>query len=80
MTAPIEKMTKEQLLNRFQSKAGCMHTQDEAERCWMRLCSYLTEEQRTALFQGWNHHEMCREGRRELDEVCNEIRLSWVGV
>lgn len=57
-----------------------MHTQDEAERCWMRLCSYLTEEQRTALFQGWNHHEMCREGRRELDEVCNEIRLSWVGV
>jgi len=80
MTAPIETFTKEQLLNRFQAKAGCVHTQDQAARCWSYLQRYLTDDERTKLFQGWNHHEMCREGRGELDGACNELRLKWARI
>jgi len=80
MTAPIELLSKDQLLDKFQSKVRCMHTQDQAEVYWLRLQRHLTEGQKTALFQGWDHHVTCREGCRELDEACNSVRLKWNGV
>jgi hypothetical protein len=80
MSAPIEGLTKEQLLNVFQAKAGCMHTQGEANSAFLRLREYLTLDQRATLASAWGHHRDVGEGREELDDVCNELRLKWSGV
>ena len=80
MTAPVDKLSREQLLDRLQAKAGCMHTQEEADSLWTRLIVHLTAKQRSQLSTAWGHHMDVREGREELDIVCGEIRKSWRGV
>jgi hypothetical protein len=68
---------KHELLDRFQAKAGCMHTQAEADRIWPRLKPFLSKCQESALITAWGHHRDCRLGRRELDVVCADIRREW---
>jgi hypothetical protein len=75
----VDKLSREQLLDRFQAKAGCMHTQDEAGSVWKRLSLLLDQRQADMLYDGWSHHRDVREGRGDLDEGCSEIRKAWRG-
>ena len=78
MTAPIDMLTRDQLLDRFQANAGCMHSQAEANSAWLRLRVHLTEDQRGHVVTAWGHHRDVGEGREELDIVCDEIRRVWM--
>ena len=79
MTAPVDDLSREQLLDRFQAKAGCMHTQDEAMSVWKRLKWHLTERQVSMLSDDWGHHVDVHHGRAGIDVVCGEIRKAWRG-
>lgn len=62
---------------KFQSKAGCIHTQDQAERIWKRIKDRLTEDERRKIVTAQLH--VMSEGRDELDTVCNEIIKNYEG-
>ena len=66
------------LLLVFQAKSGCAHTQPESQRRWRRLLPYLTGDERSRLQIARSHHRI-GETRRELDQVCGEIRKEWTG-
>jgi hypothetical protein len=74
MSAPVDSLSREQLLDRFQATAGCMHTQCEAQSVMLRLRFYITERQYGFLGTAWSHHCDVGLGREELDAVCEEIR------
>lgn len=66
-----------QLLQRFQAKAGCMYTQETAERLWEELKPYLLPKQIDDVSDAWIHYRDVRLGRNRIDAVCNEIRRDW---
>ena len=68
--------TREQLLERWQAKAGCIYSQRKARRYWRKLKPHLTEGQRRRLHTAWAHHRN-GEGRGEIDEVCGQVRREW---
>jgi hypothetical protein len=68
---------KRGLLDRFQAKAGCMHTQEEATRVWKELKPRLHQYEMGQLAVAWGHHVDVKLGRGELDETCDEIRECW---
>jgi len=70
-------MSRAEILDRFQAKAGCMHTQVVAFAAWRRLKKHLTREQRNALLLAWSHHVDIGEGRGALDHECAAVRKSW---
>jgi hypothetical protein len=75
MTAPVEKLSKDELLDRFHAKAGCYHTQREARSVWRYLSPQLTREQQAKLLVAWGHAAgISNTDRSELDGVCQAIR------
>lgn len=78
MTTPaqMEAMSKRELLDLFQAKARCEHTQGKAAAVWLWLQAYLNTQDRRKLLSAWGHATM-QEGPAELDTVCKEIRASW---
>lgn len=74
-----EELVREPLLDRFQAKAGCVHTQEAAHRLWRRLQEHLTPKQADQLLVAWGHHANVGEGCGELGTVCWEIRKAWRG-
>jgi hypothetical protein len=76
MTTDVVRMP---LLDRFQAKAGCMYTQEQAHRLWQQLKGHLTTKQADQLLIAWGHHRDVGEGREELDTMCKEIRKAWWG-
>lgn len=76
---PIEEDRLE-LLRQFQAKAGCMHSQRRAESIMVKLSAFLTYEEKERVGIAWSHHRDCREGRAELDAVCEDIARSWQGL
>ncbi len=71
-----QPQSRTQLLDAFQAKAGCSHTQRKAESLWELLWPKLTEAERTKLQTAWGHATL-EEGRAELDKVCAELRAAW---
>lgn len=77
MSKPRKRQTRDDLLTRWQAKAGCMHTQEEAQRRWRDLLPLLTEKQRGMLGSAWGHHVDVRLGRDEIDWACKRLREEW---
>lgn len=57
----------------FQSKSGCIYTQNKAQSVWKLIERYIPEPYKTKIIIAWDHHRIS-EGRKELDEVCNEFK------
>lgn len=72
-----ESMSREELLDTFQAKAGCMHSQHKANSAWRLLRNHLTKKQLGELITAWGHHRDVGLGRRELDEACDDVRREW---
>jgi hypothetical protein len=60
-------------LKQFQAKAGCIHSQQQAEVLWRKIKPFLTEEEEKELRLDWGHHVYVGEGRHALDWDCNAI-------
>jgi len=80
MSALIDNLSRDELLDIFQAKAGCMHSQHKANAAWRLLRKHLTEKQLGELITAWGHHRDVGLGRAELDEACDEVRKAWRGL
>ena len=78
MTSPIEKLTKLQLLDLFQEKAACFHSQEKATSVIRLLKPSLTQDHYQALMTTWSYYRKSRLGRGEIDSVCNSIRQTFI--
>lgn len=70
-------LSRQELLDLFQSKAGCMHSQHKANSAWRMLRNHLTSKQVGKVITAWGHHRDVGLERTELDDVCDEIRRQW---
>lgn len=76
-SAPVDRMSRVELLDRFQAKARCAYTQEQAMSLWLRLRTHLTEKQATAISVGWGHIKDCGESPAEMDAACQQVRSDW---
>lgn len=73
MTAPVDKMTRDELLYAFSQKAGCYHSRYQATSLWLRLRERLSVEQRNRIADCWIHILDCNEDPKHLHKACKEI-------
>jgi hypothetical protein len=84
---PLRKKKKKkneriELLEQFQAKAGCIHTQSKTISLWMKLGPHLEGYFDGKISYGhwlnvaWSHFEI-GEGREELDYYCNKLKKLW---
>jgi hypothetical protein len=74
--SPSTLASRLDLLMAFQAKAACAHTQRQADSFWRQLKPLLSTAEALALGTAWDHWST-GEGRKELDDVCAEIRREW---
>lgn len=60
-------------LEHFQAKAGCMHTQRQANQLWEKIRPLLHADEVGDIRVAWNHH-LIGEGRAGLDKVIDKIK------
>lgn len=63
------------LLELYQAKAACHHTEARTGRIWKRLASMLTEKERADISIGLSHWQIGL-GREEFDYECNKVKAS----
>jgi len=61
------------LLEKFRNKAGCMHTQHEANKVSRQLKELLEEKDYTYLYTAHSHFTL-GEGAEELYDMCKKLK------